>query len=112
MTIIKHHHIRFFSPPSGPPAEWESLLRVVSGVTEISIDAVERDVYVEYDLARCCEEAVERWMVHEGFTLDDRLVERLKRGWIHFTEANEREALRMPPYSSLGIENKAGSKRG
>ena len=112
MAILKYHHIRFKASPAGSPAEWESELREVRGVTEVSIDAAKSDVFVEYDLALCCEEAIERWMVHEGFVLDDRLVERLKRGWIHYTEENEIDALKIIPHSRCGVEDKGGAKKG
>jgi len=40
-------------------------------------------------LQNCREEDIERCMVETGFVLEDSLMERLKRGWIHFTEENE-----------------------
>ncbi len=112
MAILKHHHISFKAPPAGAPAEWESGLKRVRGVTKVEIDAARGDVYVEYDLAHCSEEAIERWMVHEGFTLDDHLMARLKRGWIHYTEENELDALKMTPRSCCDVEDKKSRNKG
>jgi copper chaperone CopZ len=112
MAILKHHHISFKAPPDGGVAEWESKLARVQGVKEVRIDAARGDVFVEYDLAHCSEEAVERWMVHEGFVLDDHLMERVKRGWIHYTEENEIDALKMNPRSCCDVEDKEAPKKG
>jgi copper chaperone CopZ len=111
MAILKHHHISFKAPPAGTAAEWESALRKVRGVVKVSIDAAKGDVFVEYDLALCCEEAIEKWMVHEGFVLDDHLMERVKRGWIHYTEENELDALKMIPSSHCDVEDKECRKK-
>ena len=112
MAILKHHHIRFKAPPDGAAPEWESELGKVRGVKEVRIDAAGGDVFVEYDLALCCEEAIEKWMVHEGFILDDHLMERVKRGWIHYTEENELDALRVTPSSHCDVEDKECRKKG
>ncbi len=117
MALLKYHHIRFASAPAGAPAEWEAVLARVRGVTKVSIDAAGRDVFVEYDLAQCSEEAIERWMVHEGFVLDDHLMERVKRGWVHYTEENEQDALKMGAHPHCEVEEpeepeKKGPKEG
>jgi hypothetical protein len=105
MSDIKHHHIRYKEGPGGGPGEWEDLIKKVHGVINVSIDAQKMDVYVEYDLLKCCEEAIEKWMVKSGFVLDDSYMERMKRGWIHYTEENERDALREEPRSHCGVED-------
>jgi len=33
-------------------------------------------------------------MVEIGFELEDNLMERLKRGWVHFTEENEQAEIK------------------
>lgn len=92
---IKQHNIRYReAPASGGPAEWAEEIRKVKGVTKVSIDAGRKDVLVEYDLMKCCEEAVEHYMTGMGFTLDATIMQKLKRGLIHYTEENELDALR------------------
>ncbi|MFQ5737168.1 MAG: hypothetical protein ACE5GY_09985 [Thermodesulfobacteriota bacterium] len=104
MSDIKHHHIKYKEGPGGGPDEWKELIKKVHGVIDIRIDAQNRDVFVEYDLVECCEEAIEKWMVKSGFVLDDSFMERMKRGWIHYTEENERDALKVEPHSCCSVE--------
>lgn len=90
MSTIKQHHIKFKNTPSsGGVAEWITSLQKCKGISNIRIDVEKSDLFAEYDLQNCREEDIERCMVEIGFVLEDRLMERLKRGWIHFTEENE-----------------------
>lgn len=111
MAILKHHHIKFSTGPDGSPDELEALLKKISGVTEVRVDAGSSDVFVEYDLARCSEEAIEKWMTQAGFALDDSVMERLKRGWIHYTEENEQDALSREPHPCCDVDDKEGKKK-
>lgn len=105
MPVLKHHHIRFKKcPAKGSVKEWESLMGEVHGVAWVGIDKDKMDVYVEYDLEKCCEEAIENWMVKMGFVLDDSFLEKIKRGLIHFTEENARENLRAKSHSCHDVE--------
>ncbi len=112
MATLKQHHIKFRSGPDGNQDEWEALFRKVKGVSEVRVDAGMGDVYVEYDLAECSEEAIERCMVQAGFVLDDSVMERVKRGWIRYTEENEIDALRLNPRSCCDVEDKEAPKKG
>src|SRR3972149_11696349 len=95
MDNIKHHHIRFKeAPKQGGKAEWESGLRRLKGIRQVTINVEKGDIFVEYDLLECREEAIERCLVETGFVLDDSLMEKIKRGWIHFTEENEQSELK------------------
>ncbi|MCC7202077.1 MAG: hypothetical protein IT393_05345 [Nitrospirae bacterium] len=90
MSTIKHHHIRFRNAPAaGGVNDWTASLRTCKGITNISIDTEKNDLFAEYDLKICKEEDVERCMLDIGFVLEDSVMERIKRGWIHFTEENE-----------------------
>jgi hypothetical protein len=105
MSTLKHHHISFKQgPATGGSVEWEGLIKKVNGVTKVSIDGGKCNVYVEYDIVKCCEEAIEHWMVNSGFVLDDSFMERFKRGWVHYTEENERDALTAKPTSCCDVE--------
>jgi|SRR3972149_5128973 len=111
MADLKHHHIRFKeSPGAGGAADWVEKLKKVNGVTGVKIDAGNKDVFVEYDLMHCCEEAIEHWMKNAGFTLDESFLERVKRGWIHYTEKNERDALGAVPRSCCDAGGTEGKK--
>lgn len=95
MDTLKHHHIRFKQAPArGGAAEWEAKIREIQGVSHVRIDAAKGDCFVEYDLLHCREEDIEKWMVETGFILDDSFKEKLKRGWIHFTEENEQAEIK------------------
>ena len=90
MTTIKHHHIKFKkAPSSGGMDEWKTSLQKCKGISNVRIDEEQGDLFAEYDLQSCKEEDIERCMVEIGFVLEDSLMERFKRGWIHFTEENE-----------------------
>lgn len=105
MEDLRHHSIRFTRvPASGTPADWEAGLRKVTGVKDVRVDEEKGEVFVEYDIRHCCEEAVEHWMVSAGFTLDESFVERVKRGWVHYTEENERDAFGGKPHVCCDLE--------
>jgi len=64
MVELQQRRIRFKkAPATGSPADWETELRKVHGVTGINIDEGKKDVLVEYDLVECCEEAIEHKMI-------------------------------------------------
>ena len=95
MSTLKHHHIRFKQKPGwGGPAEWEAKLKEVKGVSLVRIDPERGDILVEYDILKCREEEIEKCLVEAGFVLEDSFKERVKRGWIHFTEENEQAELK------------------
>jgi len=105
MSILKHHHIRFKEVPNyGEVEEWESQIKEVNGIVWVGIDIDKMDVYVEYDLEKCCEEAIENWMVKMGFVLDDSFLVKVKRGLIHVTEENARENLKAKSHSYGDVE--------
>ncbi len=111
MDNIRHHHIRFTEAPAvGGPEEWAVELKKVNGVVGVRIEAEKRDVFVEYDLLKCREEAIEHYMVKVGFKLDDSIMERLKRGWVHYTEENEMDALGVKPRSCCTVDDKEGEE--
>ncbi len=105
MAVLKYRHIRFKKAPSGRNEEIEELIGKVRGVSKVSVDMEKKEISVEYDLLMCCEEAVEHWMEKNGFVLDDSFLERFKRGWIHYTEENERDALQSEGHSCCDLDS-------
>ncbi|GMR04928.1 MAG: hypothetical protein BMS9Abin23_0849 [Thermodesulfobacteriota bacterium] len=105
MTTLKQQHIKFKKGPAGSPEDWVVAIKKIAGVTSVSIDAEKGDVFVEYDLSKCREQAIENWMVRSGFVLEDGLLERVKRGWIHYTEENEQDALTAEAGSCCDIDS-------
>ncbi len=104
--FIKHHNIKFKEgPKNGETSEWESLMKEIHGLISVCIDGGKKNVSVEYDLRLCSEEAIEHWMVKTGFVLDDSLMERMKRGWIHYTEENTRDNLGSKPHSCCEVDD-------
>ncbi|MCC6545380.1 MAG: hypothetical protein IT392_12935 [Nitrospirae bacterium] len=95
MDALKHHHIRFKQAPVwGGAPEWEAKISEIQGVTRVRIDAEKGDCLVEYNLLKCREEEIERRLIEAGFVLDESLKEKVKRGWVHFTEENEQAELK------------------
>lgn len=95
MSTLKHHHIKFNQAPDwGNPAEWETKLKEVKGVSLVRIELEQGNMLVEYDIHTCREEDIEKCMEEAGFKLDESFKERVRRGWIHFTEENEQAELK------------------
>ncbi len=104
MSDLKRHHIRFKRAPDGTMAEWGSGFENLEGVSRVDIDLKMGDVVVEYDLRKCKEEDIEQLMTEMGFVLEDSLLWRLKRGWIHYTEDNEVDAMKTKPHSCCDVD--------
>ena len=111
MSTLRHHYIKFKESPQGSPEDWQELIKKINGVINVRIDMAKRSIYVEYNLLQCCEEAIEKWMEKIGFVLDDSLFQRIKRGWIHYTEENERDAMSYKPHSCCDIEDPDKDKK-
>ena len=95
MSTLKHHHIKFKQTPTwGGPADWDAKLKGVKGVSLVRIDPERGDIMVEYDILKCREEEIEKCIIEAGFVLEYSLRERVKRGWLHFTEQNEQDELK------------------
>ena len=95
MDTLKHHHIKFKQAPAwDETADWEDRIKEIKGVSQVRIDPDNGDIFVQYDILQCREEDIERWMVEAGFVLDDSFKERVRRGWVHFTEENEQAELK------------------
>lgn len=105
MSDLKHHQVLFKEGPAGGTVEWERIIKKVTGVTNVSIDEELKVVFVEYNILKCCEEAIEHWMVKSGFVLDDSFLQRMKRGLIHYTEENEQESLKGKAQSCCDVED-------
>lgn len=99
MADIRHHHLKYQESPSGLPAEWAAWIMKIEGVTGVKVNTEENDLYVEYDLLQCTEEEIEKHMTEVGFVLDGSFLERLKRGWVHYTEENELDAMHAPKHT-------------
>jgi len=105
MDNIRHHRIKYGSyeeklkDPAGG-------IKRLSGVVNVEINSEAKGVVVEYDLLKCTEADIEKKMVAEGFTLAGSIGEKLKRGWLHYTEENEQEAMRAEPKPCCTVEEK------
>jgi len=103
MDNRRHHRIRYteFGEKIKDPA---GAIKRLKGVLGVEIDLEAKEVTVEYDLLKCTEADIEKKMIEEGFTLDASIVQKLKRGWLHYTEDNEQEAMRAEPKPCCSIE--------
>lgn len=101
---LTHHHIRFKECPIESSSEQEEVIKVLKGVKSVKIDKEKRDAFVEYDLNKCMESDIEEAMVNAGFVLDDGFMQKLKRGYIHYTEVNDRENLQHQPSSCCDVD--------
>jgi len=105
MDNLREHRIKYSSygeklkDPAGA-------IKRLDGVFEVEIDEAAKEVFVKYNLLKCTEADIEDKMQSEGFTLAKGIGQRLKRGWLHFTEDNEKEAMRAEPKPCCTIEEK------
>jgi len=105
MDNMREHRIKYSSygeklkDPAGA-------IKRLDGVFEVEIDEAAKEVFVKYNLLKCTEADIEDKMQSEGFTLAKGIGQRLKRGWLHFTEDNEKEAMRAEPKPCCTIEEK------
>lgn len=100
MSNIKRKNIRFQKEPADKtPERLEEELKKIKGVNKAEVDFGSGEISVEYDLLNVTQEDIERHIINLGFVLDMGLRERFKRGWIHFTEENERDNLLTKPHS-------------
>lgn len=100
MSHTKHHEIRFQERPDGKTMiELADELKEVKGISQVNMDFKENNVSVEYDLLKVSQHDIEKRMMEAGFVLDNGLWQKIKRGWTHFTEENERDNLTTRPSS-------------
>lgn len=101
---LTHHHIRFKECAALPSNEQEEVIKEIKGVKKVKIDKEKGDVFVEYDLSKCMEADIEEAMINAGFVLDSGFMQKLKRGYIHYTEENDRENLHHKPGSCCDVD--------
>jgi copper chaperone CopZ len=65
----------------------------LEGVHEVNADSRTGAVTVSYDLLKTDLSAIEQELGKSGFPLKHGVWGRLKRGWTHYTEQNERDNL-------------------
>ncbi len=76
----------------------DAALSEVNGIKAVKADKSGR-VYVEYNLRRINLEAIEKIISDLNYEITNGFVNRVKRGWIHFIEQNERDNLSTPFYA-------------
>ena len=90
--LLKRRCIRFDSPLT--PAQMRMLEDAVTAMMGIEQLVVEENlVKISYDLLEATEEQIERTLRKTGARLSSGWTERLRRGWVHYTE--ECEAMNM-----------------
>lgn len=98
---IKRHQIVFSETISTENiAEISEAVSSMMGVK--ALDANREAVYVTYDLMEVSLEDIERTIEEVLGKLDSPMVDRIKRGWIHYTEECELENLAHPTQKDGG----------
>jgi len=102
---MKHHHLSFKKTDRahGHGGLEEALLEV-KGVKRVVVEYDKGDVFVEYDIEECTETVIEKVIQDAGLVLDDSITQRIKRGWIHYTEDNIRDNLHVKTPSCCDID--------
>jgi len=70
-----------------------------AGIIAIDVQSQKRFVIVKYDLRKINFETIEKSIEELGFSLSQKITERLKRGMARFTEQNELDNLNSVPSS-------------
>lgn len=72
-------------------------LENLPGMIKIEFDLLNQNILLQYDLKQMQLDLVEKKMAERGFQLSKRRFQRFKRGWIKYTETNEKENLMTIP---------------
>ena len=104
--LLKHNEILFHQLCSNqnPALASQQLLNELTGITHVEVVS-DNKIYVSYDLNIISLVKIEGLLHETGFRLDNRLLTKLKRAIIHFTEETQRANLRYDEIYSHSIRN-------
>ncbi|MBL7074455.1 cation transporter [candidate division KSB1 bacterium] len=77
----------------------ESALGAFRGVKAVEVNPQRGEVWVEHDLGLVTLSEIEKEISNQGFELGVGMFDRIRRGWVHFTEENEKGNLETVPTS-------------
>jgi len=75
----------------------ELAIKALKGVQEVDVDTKRHSVRVVYDLTQVDSSQIEEMLDAAGYPVASSWWNRLKLGWIHYTERNMAENLRAAP---------------
>ena len=90
----KFHLERFFDDPSQSDIVCEELSQMM-GVKQVEIEG--REIRLTYDLFQCTAKQIEERLRQAGVRLGKGWADKLKRGWMKYTEENELDNLLEQP---------------
>ncbi len=67
----------------------------LKGVKQVKADKA-GEVHLQYNLLKIKLEDIEKQITKLGYNLSNKLVDKMKRGWIHNTEQNEYDTMTAP----------------
>jgi YHS domain-containing protein len=79
---------------------------LLMGVKQVDVQS--QVIVVTYDLRQCRAEQIEAYLSGAGIKLRERWSDRLRRGWIHYTEENELDNLDAQPGACCNRPPKKG----
>jgi len=95
-NILKHRVFRI-----DPPLDEEQIKTVQKAITSMmGIEAMKVEtnrIEITYDLMQATAKQIEDAIAEVGATLGQRLADRIKQGWIHYTEENELDNFESAP---------------
>ena len=101
MEVLKKRTLKLAEPfPKEVSEQFAEYIKTMMGVHDIEIEG--NCITIIYDLLQATELQIEKKIIDVGIVLDDDLMERVRRAYIHIKEATEVESLEARPGSKGG----------
>jgi hypothetical protein len=105
--ILKCRKFRLDQPLTTSQSESVSKeLRLLMGIKQVDVQS--QTIAVTYDLMQCRAEQIEACLSTTGIKLGEGWSDRLRMGWIHYTEENELDSLAAQPGACCNRPPKQG----
>ncbi|MBF0609625.1 MAG: hypothetical protein G8345_03580 [Magnetococcales bacterium] len=110
--MVNHTHVPYLVTHSWPVRDLHDLeacarlsfqLQETPGILNYAIDVAHGKIRVTYDLWQVTADQVEAILLASNLILAGGFVASFARGWIHYTEKNERDGLTYVPRSFTSV---------
>ncbi|MFX0141602.1 MAG: heavy-metal-associated domain-containing protein [Candidatus Hodarchaeota archaeon] len=97
MKLIKTRKIRLSGSSRNFTRKIAQQLSEMNGVNKLEFNERKGVLTITYDLESIMFKKIEEMLTAQGLQLDNSLLARWKRGWVHFSEQNELDNFHVQP---------------
>jgi hypothetical protein len=97
MQLIKNRKIRLSQPSRNFTKKIAKHLAEINGVNKLEFNERKGVLTITYDLDSIMLKKIEEMISAQGLQLDNSLLARWKRSWLHFAEQNELDNFHVQP---------------